>query len=181
MIADYTTPTLSYTARFVQEAHRGQRYGDWPNPDGTIGDPYVTHVRDVAARLRRHGAHAVMAGLLHHVVEDTAVTLQLLTDLDYPPQVVTAVDAVTRRDGEEYDDLIARAAADPLGCLVNLADNHSNVENLSFLVDRRRRHRLTRKYLRARRTLDSAYRALLVAPDFDCARFGPPVPVGETW
>lgn len=184
MIADYTVPTLAYTARFVEQAHRGQRYGDWPNIDGTVGDPYVTHVRDVARRLRPHGVHAVMAGLLHDTVEDTPVTLGLLAELGFPDQVIAAVDAVTRRPDEEYDDLIKRAVEEPLGCLVKLADNISNTEALPQLIDRRRRHRLERKYLRARRWLLPAYEGLqgfAYSLGQDRLMFGRKIDDGEDW
>lgn len=60
------------------------------------------------------------------MVEDSDITLDDLRELGYPPEVVSAVDSVTRRLGETYMELIHRAAADPLGRLVKLADNANN-------------------------------------------------------
>lgn len=107
-----SAPTIASTVAFVTEAHHGYLYGD---------EPYVNHVLRVAERLRLHGEWAVMAGLLHDWVEDCAGSLPALYDMGYPDIVVEAVDAVTLRENEEYDALIMRAAAHPLGCLVKLA------------------------------------------------------------
>lgn len=166
-------PTLDETDRFVAEAHAEQIYGDWPNPDGTVGMPYVEHVRQVGRRLQAHGEWAVMAGLLHDVVEDTAVTFDFLRRLDYPEIVVEAVDAVTRRDGEDYPDLIRRAAAHPLGCLVKLADNRANSQGLHRMKDRDRAVRLFRRYTAARQVLEEASLGYLRQDGY--VRYGPAV------
>jgi (p)ppGpp synthase/HD superfamily hydrolase len=139
-------PTIASTDEFAAKAHASQLYG---------GEPYVEHVRRVAKRLQARGEWAVMAGLLHSVVEDCGVDLAALYDMGYPDVVVEAVDAVTRRDGEEYDELIARAAAHPLGCLVKLADNLDNTAHLPeiALADPERADRLRVKYSGARMTL----------------------------
>lgn len=118
------------------------------------GAPYIEHVREVARRLEKHGDEAVMAGLLHDIVEDTDVTLEQLRAMGFPEAVVRAVDAVTWRDGEAYMDLIARAAADPLGRLVKLADNGTNADEARLaLLDDATAERLRRKYARAREVL----------------------------
>lgn len=118
------------------------------------GVPYFEHVAEVARRLEVHGDEAVMAGYLHDVVEDTKLTLDDLRRFGFPEAVVRAVDAVTRRDGEPYMDLIARAAADPLGRLVKLADNATNSDEARLaLLDDATAERLRRKYARAREVL----------------------------
>jgi len=57
-------------ALFAARAHAGQVR------KGAAAEPYVNHVIEVAAILAEHGAptEAVLAGLLHDTVEDTAVT-----------------------------------------------------------------------------------------------------------
>lgn len=120
------------------------------------GRPYIYHPRTVAKILADQGLgdNAVMAGLLHDVVEDTEVTLADLRHLGYPEEVVRAVDSVTRREGETYMDLIRRAAADPLGRLVKLADNQTNSdpERLALLNPDERLW-FTQKYAKARAVL----------------------------
>jgi hypothetical protein len=86
------------------------------------------------------------------------MTLAGLLDLGYPKFVVSAVDAVSLRAGEEYDHLIERAASHPLGCLVKLADNLDNSAWLPELskTDPGRAVRLGAKYAKARKRLMSA-------------------------
>lgn len=99
--------------------------------DGQVdraGLPYIDHPNRVAERLIRYGEAARMAGWLHDVVEDSGLTLEDLTTMGYPSEVVAAVDSVTRREGETYPELIERAAADPVGRLVKLADNADNAD-----------------------------------------------------
>lgn len=127
-------------------AHRGQV--------DKAGAPYIEHVREVARRLAVYGDEAMMAGLLHDIVEDTPVTLAQLRWMGFPETVVQAVDAVTQRRGEPYMDLIARAAADPLGRLVKLADNRTNSDEARLtLLDDKTAERLRQKYARAREVL----------------------------
>ena len=111
------------------QAHEGQ-------VDAQGRDYYLAHLRPIAEALRPHGPHAEMAGALHGIVEDTRdhpdparrYDLDRLRALGVPEDVVEAVDAVTRRPGEPYmSGLIRRAAAHPLGRLVELADNRHNL------------------------------------------------------
>jgi (p)ppGpp synthase/HD superfamily hydrolase len=55
---------------FAARAHDGQ------TRKGAAAEPYIGHVIEVAALLAEHGAppEAVIAGLLHDTIEDTAVT-----------------------------------------------------------------------------------------------------------
>jgi (p)ppGpp synthase/HD superfamily hydrolase len=120
------------------------------------GNPYIDHPRAVAKVLADKGLgdNAVMAGLLHDVVEDTDVTLDDLREAGYPEEVVRAVDSVTKRPDETYMDLIHRAAADPLGRLVKLADNENNSDPARLaLLDEEQRAWFTRKYAKARAVL----------------------------
>lgn len=123
-----TAPTVADADALAERAHHGQT--------DKAGRPYIEHPRAVARILadQGHGGDAVMAGLLHDVVEDTPVTLEDLRAAGYPAVVVDAVDAVTRRDVETYMDMIRRAAAHPLGRLVKLADNQHNSSEARLAV-----------------------------------------------
>jgi hypothetical protein len=52
-----------------------------------------------------------LAAALHDLLEDTLMTADGLRDAGCPPQVVAAVQALTRRPGEDYE---ARAVRDPI-------------------------------------------------------------------
>jgi (p)ppGpp synthase/HD superfamily hydrolase len=144
-----TVPEVSVSTAdaLAERAHRGQV--------DKAGNPYINHVRAVAELLAPLGPHAQMAGLLHDVVEDTDVTLDDLREAGYPDDVIRAVDSVTRRDNETYMAMIRRAAADPLGRRVKIADNAHNTGRLDAL-DEPVRSGMARRYLRARQVLLAA-------------------------
>lgn len=121
-----------------------------------LGRAYTEHhLREVAQKLTRRGKAAVMAGWLHDILEDTHVTPKALADAGVPDDVIRAVLSVSKRDGEWYDDLITRAAADPVGRWVKLADNAVNLESNDKLAarDPKLAERLRVKYERARKQL----------------------------
>jgi hypothetical protein len=143
--------SVAHARNIATWGHRGQV--------DKAGKPYIDHPRRVAERLYRHGDTAVVAGWLHDVVEDTAdsedpITLADLAAVGFSPEVVSAVDSVTRRPGETYMDMIRRAAADPIGRLVKLADNadNSDEERLVYLP-REDAEFLRTRYAKARTVL----------------------------
>lgn len=141
------TSDLVISARLIaQLAHQGQR--------DKAGMAYLDHPRAVAEALEEHGDLAVAAGWLHDVVEDSDFTLDRLRELGFPEVVLSAVDSVTRREGETYMDMVRRAAADPLGRLVKLADNASNSdEGRLALLPADQAQRLRERYAKAREVL----------------------------
>jgi (p)ppGpp synthase/HD superfamily hydrolase len=66
--------------------------------------------------------------VLHDVVEDTPVTLERLTAEGFPPPVVAAVEALTKRKGETRLEAARRAAVNPVARRVKLADNAENMD-----------------------------------------------------
>ncbi|RKS07826.1 HD domain-containing protein [Nocardiopsis sp. Huas11] len=140
--------TLDEATRLARWAHEGQT--------DKAGRPYAEHVLAVRDRLAGHGEPAQMAGVLHDVLEDTPLTAEDLRARGCPEVVVTAVEAVTRRPGESYDDLVRRAAADPLGRLVKLADNAHNADEARLAaLPADQAARLRAKYARAREILSA--------------------------
>ncbi len=140
--------SLDEVRAMVRTAHAGQ-------VDKLGRDYAAAHLEPIAESLKTHGEDAEMAGLLHDVLEDTSVTSEELLRAGVPPHVVRAVESVSKRPDESYDDLIERAAADPLGRLVQLADNALNLESNDALAetDPETATRLREKYERARTRL----------------------------
>lgn len=136
VVADMKTAAQSNdilkAQRLAYDAHEGQTYGD---------SPFIIHPKDVVLRSYRaaYGPVAIAAAWLHDVVEDTDVTLDDLRERGFDERVVTAVDALTRRDGEQYFDYIRRAMQHPVGHLVKIADNRSNWAELWRYDDDERR------------------------------------------
>jgi hypothetical protein len=91
-----------------------------------------------------------IVAVLHDVVEDCpAWNFERLRGEGFSPRIVAALEAVTKRDREDYEAFVRRAASNPIGRAVKLADLRDNCD-LSRIANpsERNRERL-RKYRRA--------------------------------
>lgn len=118
------------TARdFAKKKHEGQMYDD--------ETPYMTHVDGVAGAFEDE--HLKNIAYLHDVVEDTDVTIEEIRER-FGEDVSRAVDALTRRKGEQYFDYIHRVKQHPEATQVKLADLHYNLnENTKPSLAKRNR------------------------------------------
>ena len=90
------------------------------------GRPYVLHPIRVMACFRNPVLQQI--AILHDVVEDSAWTCKQLRAQNFSVEVIEAIDALTRRQGEPYDSLIERAALNPLALQVKLVDLEDNMD-----------------------------------------------------
>ena len=120
-------------------AHKGQK--------DKAGHDYILHPIRVSERC--DDPRAKIVALLHDTIEDTDVTAVYLREEGFTEEIVEAVLAVTRREGEEYNDYVRRAAQNELGRMVKRADLEDNMDirRLPELTDRDVER--LRKYLRA--------------------------------
>jgi (p)ppGpp synthase/HD superfamily hydrolase len=124
-------------------AHRGQT--------DKAGAPYILHPLRMMLRMQTDAER--MAAVLHDVVEDTPWTLDGLRAEGFPDEVMEAVDRLTRREGEPYDDFMRRAAEHPIARRVKIADLEDNLDVRRIAhVTEKDAERLTR-YHRAWRSL----------------------------
>jgi hypothetical protein len=66
---------------------------------------------------------------LHDVCEDCpGWTFDRLRAEGFSEQVLKGLESVTKRDGETYEDFVKRAADDPIGRAVKLADLQDNCD-----------------------------------------------------
>lgn len=111
-------PTLEDALALAARAHAGQL--------DKAGQPYILH--PIRVMLRLPDAPARIVAILHDTVEDTDVTLDQLRAAGYPAEILSALDAVTRRDTESYEEFVQRSAQDPIGRRVKLADLADNMD-----------------------------------------------------
>lgn len=93
------------------------------------GSPYILHPLRVMMRVTT--VQEQMAAVLHDVVEDDeryGTTFASLRSEGYPPEVVDALECLTKRDGEDYDAFVQRAKANPIARRVKPADIEDNMD-----------------------------------------------------
>lgn len=87
--------------------------------------PYILH----PLRLMFKGRNLAeqMVAILHDVVEDSDWTLERLAEEGFNPDVLAAVDALTHRPNESYDQFIDRILLNSLATQVKLYDLEDNM------------------------------------------------------
>jgi len=91
------------------------------------GSPYILHPLRVMLSLS--SAEERIVGVLHDVCEDCpGWTLERLGAEGFSDRVIAALDSVTKRPGEDYETFVRRAAANPIGRRVRLADLEDNCD-----------------------------------------------------
>lgn len=111
--------TLERAIAIAAEAHAGQV--------DKAGEPYILHPLRVMMRLETVEDRIV--GVLHDVVEDNATwPLAALRAEGFVEAILAAVDAVTRREDEDYESFVRRAGKNAIGRRVKLADLADNME-----------------------------------------------------
>jgi hypothetical protein len=135
---------LGRAAVIAEEAHQGQL--------DRAGAPYILHPLHLAAQASTVDERIV--ALLHDVVEDTAWDLPALAREGFSETVLRAIDALTRRPDETYDDFVERVARDRLATRVKILDlsHNSDLSRLPSATEEDRAR--VRKYERARKRLE---------------------------
>jgi hypothetical protein len=97
----------------------------------------------------------MIVAVLHDVVEDGGIALDDLRKDGYSEEIIEAVDHLTHRDGEEYDQFIDRVNGNPLAVKVKIADlkDNSNLGRIAEPNENDCKH--LEKYQRALRKLMS--------------------------
>lgn len=111
-------PTVERAIAIAAQAHAGQV--------DKAGQPYILHPLRVMQAQTSDAARIV--GVLHDVVEDTDYSLDDLRQEGFGHDVLEALDAVTRRSEETYEEFVQRAVSDPLARSVKYADLLDNCD-----------------------------------------------------
>jgi hypothetical protein len=108
---------LDKALRIAVKAHRGQREGN--------DLPYALHPIRIMLGMRSDDER--ITALLHDVVEHSDWTLKDLRKEGFGGRIVRAVDHLTKRPGEAYDDYIGRLGPDRLARAVKIGDLRDNL------------------------------------------------------
>lgn len=132
------TTAKAWAARW----HEGQR--------DKAGQPYVTHPERVAGRLSAPEEQVV--AWLHDTVEDTGLTLREIENA-FGPETAAAVDAISRRPGEDWEDYLRRVKQNEVARKVKISDliDNSNLSRIPAVtlrdVDRQLKYNRALRYL----------------------------------
>ena len=136
---------LENAIQIALKAHSGQK--------DKAGAPYILHPLRLMMKMKTEPEQ--ITAVLHDVVEDSGVSLDDLREAGMPDEVVEAVDRLSRRDGEAYEDFILRLKPNALARRVKLADLEDNMDLARLSrVTQKDRDRLA-KYEIARAVLEN--------------------------
>ncbi len=134
---------LEKAIHIAVEAHAGQL--------DKAGMPYILHPMRVM--LAGQTEEEMICGILHDVIEDTPVSIDMIRKEGFSENVLTALEAVTKRNGESYDDFIERIAMNPLAVNVKLYDLHDNLNRTRIETYQEADEKRHQKYLKAEKRL----------------------------
>ena len=107
------------------EAHREQ-------VDKT-GLPYVFHPFHLAEQM--DDEISTVCALLHDVVEDTDITIEMIGQMGFPQEVLDVLTLLTHDDAVPYMDYVRTISTNPIATKVKIADlmHNSDVTRLDFV------------------------------------------------
>lgn len=132
--------------KLAYNAHHGQT--------DKSGMPYIFHPYHLAEQMTDEISACV--ALLHDVVEDTPITMDIL-EKEFPPQVTAAVRLLTHDKDTDYFDYIKAIKNNPVAKAVKLADlehnsDHTRIADCKSISEEKREY-WNQKYTLARRIL----------------------------
>ena len=112
----------------ARQAHEGQL--------DKAGADYIEHPIYVASQVDTEEEKAV--ALLHDVIEDSPFTAEELLLAGLPETVVTAVQILSKKKGQEYQTYLENVKSNSLARVVKLADlkHNSDLSRLSSVTDK---------------------------------------------
>ena len=112
------------------------------------GAPYILHPLRMMMDLR--SAEERIVAVLHDVCEDCpGWTFERLRGEGFSEEILAALDSVTKREGETYEEFALRAAVNPIGRRVKLADLRDNSDLSRITNPTVKDHQRIAKYARA--------------------------------
>jgi (p)ppGpp synthase/HD superfamily hydrolase len=116
-IMNNKTATLEDAIAIAAEAHKGQM--------DKAGAPYILHPLRMMMQMNTEAE--MITAILHDVVEDSSWTIERLRDEGFSEEVLEAVECVTNRSGESYEQFIERAGKNPIARQVKIVDLKDNM------------------------------------------------------
>lgn len=145
--------SIQKAKEFAELKHKGQKYAD--------RDYFETHVQGVANSVNQTLARSeevsnsrfqllLTIAYLHDTVEDSDATIEEIEGL-FGSEVAEAIDALTHREGEEYQEYVKRAIKNKNSRVVKYHDIMFNLKHSVLLesLDDNKTKRRCKKYTTA--------------------------------
>lgn len=124
--------------------HYGQKYGD---------KDYMHHITEVIKKTQQlsvssqtNYARLSIVAALHDTIEDTTYTYELCRE-DFGVIVADAVNAISKREGQSYEDYIKAVKQDYYAHKVKIADTLCNLEASIVSQEKKRIKKYTQQLL----------------------------------
>ena len=138
--------TLERAIELAVEHHKGQ--------SDKAGKPYILHPLRLMMSVDKDDEKIV--AVMHDIVEDTEITLDDLRNEGFSDEVLSAIECISKKDGEDYDSFIERISHNPLAIRVKLADLEDNMDKTRLSDVTEKDLERLEKYKRAKEQLLNA-------------------------
>ena len=129
---NYDLEMIEKAYRLAEASHEGQFR--------KTGEAYIEHPLAVAGILAELGMDStcIAAAIMHDVVEDTDYTLEDLSKMGYPSEVIDVLRLLTHAPEVPYFDYVKAISVNPIAKQVKLADlaHNSDVTRLDEIDER---------------------------------------------
>ena len=109
---------LTLAIAIANQAHAGQL--------DKAGKPYISHPLTVMAQMDT--LESKIVAVLHDAIEDSDLTITDLVRQGFPEFITEAIAAITKLDGELYEDYIVRVRSNAIARKVKIADVTHNMD-----------------------------------------------------
>ncbi|EQB88452.1 (p)ppGpp synthase/HD superfamily hydrolase [Clostridium punense] len=136
---------LEVAIKIAVEAHSGQL--------DKAGQPYVLHPLRVMFSLSDEKDRIV--GVLHDIIEDSNITYDYLiaNGFEGETEILEALESVTKKEDETYEEFIVRVALNSIGKRVKLADLEDNMDLSRIPNPTEKDYERIKRYKKARQKL----------------------------
>jgi len=120
--------TLDQAITIATKAHAGQV--------DKAGQPYILH--PLRLMFRFHTEDEMIVAVMHDVIEDSDFTLYELKDFGFSDDIVAAIECLTKRSNESYEDFVSRVIQNDLARKIKIEDIKDNLDltRLDKLTDK---------------------------------------------
>ncbi len=90
------------------------------------GNPYILH--PIAVMNRVVTIEEKIVAVLHDVIEDTEITLDDLRKHGFTEEIIEAINLLTKKEQDSYDEFIEKTINNPISRKVKIADIKENMD-----------------------------------------------------